>query len=109
MFAIEFGAPKSMTLKMGWSLIQKANKGLFGQMVTSPLLTQHRILTQVAGHNLNVLKLSPPLIVTEEQLDRFVASLTGVVRECHRFPGGLWDFGLGMAKRALLPGTLSAP
>ncbi|MBI3543921.1 MAG: aspartate aminotransferase family protein [Deltaproteobacteria bacterium] len=107
MFAVEFGDPKSMKLKMAWSLVQKANKGLFGQMITMPLLTEQRILTQVAGHNLNVLKLSPPLVVNEAQLDRFVTSLTEVVKECHRFPGGLWDFGLGLAKRAILPASLS--
>jgi ornithine--oxo-acid transaminase len=74
-------------------------------MITMPLLTEHRILTQVAGHNLNVLKLSPPLIVTEAQIGHFVAGVAAVVKECHRFPGGLWDFGLGLAKRVLLPGS----
>ena len=108
MFAIEFGDPKSLKLKMAWGLVQKANKGLFGQMITSPLLTKHRILTQVAGHNLNVLKLSPPLILSEAELDRFVAAITDVVAECHRFPGGLWDFGLGLAKRAILPASANA-
>jgi ornithine--oxo-acid transaminase len=61
----------------------------------------------VAGHNLNVLKLSPPLIITETQLDRFVEALVDVIKECHRFPGGLWDFGLGLAKRAILPASVS--
>jgi ornithine--oxo-acid transaminase len=103
MFAVEFGCPKSLKLKMAWALVQKANKGLFGQMITMPLLTKHRILTQVAGHNLNVLKLSPPLIVSEEQLDRFVSSLASVVEDCHRVPGGIWDFGMDLAKRAILP------
>ncbi len=107
MLAVEFGDPKSLKLKMAWSLVQKANKGLFGQMITMPLLTEHGILTQVAGHNLNVLKLSPPLIVSEAQINQFVTSLTAVVAECHRFPGGLWDFGLGLAKRAILPASLS--
>jgi ornithine--oxo-acid transaminase len=107
MFAVEFGAPKSMKLKMGWSLVQKANKGLFGQMITMPLLTEQNILSQVAGHNLNVLKLSPPLTITEAEIDRFVSGLTEVVKECHRFPGGLWDFGLGLAKRAILPASVS--
>jgi ornithine--oxo-acid transaminase len=72
-----------------------------------PLLSRHHILTQVAGHNLNALKLSPPLTVTEAQLDRFVTSLVEVVRECHRFPGGLWDFGRDLAKRAILAPGLS--
>ncbi len=101
MLAVEFGSPKSLSLKMGWSLIQKANKGLFGQMITTPLLTQHQLLTQVAGHNLNTLKLSPPLILGEPDMDRFVRALTDVVAESHRFPGGMWSFGLDLAKRAL--------
>jgi ornithine--oxo-acid transaminase len=103
MFAVEFGAPKQFKLKMAWTLLNQANKGLFGQMITTPLLAKHHFLTQVAGHNLNVLKLSPPLIVKEEQLDRFVTSLTSVVEDCHRLPGGIWDFGMDLAKRALLP------
>lgn len=107
MFAVEFGDPKGLKLKVAWNLVQAANKGLFGQMITMPLLTRHRILTQVAGHNLNVLKLSPPLIATEKELDRFATSLADVVKDCHRFPGGLWDFGLGLAKRAISPGVSS--
>lgn len=101
MIAVEFAAPQSRKLKLGWSLIQKANKGLFGQMITVPLLSQYGFLTQVAGHNLNVLKLSPPLIVTCEEIDAFVSALTSVVEEAHRFPGGLWDVGLSMARSAL--------
>lgn len=107
MIAVEFGEPKSLKLKMAWGLVQKTNAGLFGQMITSQLLMKHRILTQVAGNSLNVLKLSPPLIVSEEELDRFVAALADVVLECHRFPGGLWDFGLGLAKRAVLPPSVN--
>lgn len=102
MFAIEFGAPEQLKLKMAWTLLNQANKGLFGQMITTPLLTKHHILTQVAGHNLNVLKLSPPLIVSEAELERFVSSVTDVVRESHKLPGGMWDFGMDMARRALL-------
>ena len=102
MFAVEFGTPRDFGLRMAWGALQRANKGLFGQMITMPLLTKHRILTQVAGHNLNVLKLSPPLTVSETELDRFVAALTAVVQDCHRLPGGIWNFGMDLAKRALL-------
>jgi ornithine--oxo-acid transaminase len=101
MFAVEFGAPEALKFKMAWGLLKKANKGLFGQMITMSMLQKHHILTQVAGHNLNVLKLSPPLVVSEEELDRFVVALTGVVEDCHRLPGGIWNFGMDLAKRAL--------
>jgi len=80
----------------------EGEQGLFGQMITVPLLNEHRILTQVAGHNLNTLKLSPPLIVSEAEIDHFVSSLSEVVQSCHKISGGIWEFGMGMAKRALL-------
>jgi ornithine--oxo-acid transaminase len=101
MTAIEFGAPSSMKLKMAWTLINKANKALFCQMITTSLMTKHRILTQVAGHQMNTLKLSPPLIIEDAHIHRFVHALKDVAEECHKFPGGVWDYGLGLAKRAL--------
>jgi acetylornithine/succinyldiaminopimelate/putrescine aminotransferase len=102
MFAVEFGTPRDLGLRMAWTALQTAKKGLFGQMITMPLLNEHRILSQVAGHNLNVLKLSPPLVVSEAELDRFVTALADVVKDSHRVPGGLWDFGMSLAKRAVL-------
>lgn len=103
MVAVEFAQPQSMTLRVGWQLLQKANKGLFGQMVTTALMAQHRMLTQVAGHNLSVLKLSPPLVVSDDELVRFSSALRAVLADCGRFPGGIWDFGFGLVKRALAP------
>jgi ornithine--oxo-acid transaminase len=102
MFAIEFGAPTELKFRMAWTLLNKTNKGLFGQLITMPLLKKHKILTQVAGHNLNVLKLSPALIVTEQQVEQFVSAVTEVVRDCHRLTGGIWDVGRDLAKRAIL-------
>ncbi|MGH8552228.1 MAG: aspartate aminotransferase family protein, partial [Methylococcales bacterium] len=34
MIAIEFGPPRSFSLKAAWSLLETANKGLFSQMIT---------------------------------------------------------------------------
>ena len=46
-------------------MLQAARKGLFAQMVVVPLLQRHRILTQVSGDHLEVIKLIPPLIIGE--------------------------------------------
>ena len=48
---------------------------LFAQLVVVPLFTDHRILSQVAGHGLNVVKGLPPLVLSEEDVDWFVAAL----------------------------------
>jgi len=101
MIAIEFGTPTSFSLKTAWSLLETANKGLFCQMVTIPLFAQYRILSQVAGHGMNVVKLLPPLIVTEKDKDNIVSSFNDVISDCHKVPGSIWDLGKTLAGHAL--------
>ncbi len=66
MIGIEFGAPKSIALKMSWHALEAANKGLFCQMITIPLFKEHKILVQVAGHGIHTIKMLPPLTITDE-------------------------------------------
>ncbi len=105
MLAIQFKAPKSLKLKVGWKAIHAANGGLFGQMLTVPLMDKHRILTQVAGHNVDVIKILPPLVIGEREVAHFCEAFESVVADCHRFPGGAWEVGMGLAKRALKRGA----
>ncbi len=48
-----------------WTALQSARKGLFAQTVVHALFHKHRILTQVSGDHLEVIKLIPPLIIGE--------------------------------------------
>jgi acetylornithine/succinyldiaminopimelate/putrescine aminotransferase len=93
MLGIEFGRPKSLKLRGGWAMLQAARKGLFAQMVVVPLLQRHRILTQVSGDHLEVIKLIPPLIIGEKEVDRFVDALMDVMDDAHKGSGLMWDFG----------------
>ena len=52
MLALEFGEPKSLTLKLPWKMLETANRGLFSQIITVPLFTRHRVLSQVAGYGM---------------------------------------------------------
>ena len=45
--------------------------GIFAQLVVVPLFTEHRILSQVAGHRVNIVKGLPPLVVSEEDIAWF--------------------------------------
>ncbi|PIR20764.1 MAG: aspartate aminotransferase family protein [Deltaproteobacteria bacterium CG11_big_fil_rev_8_21_14_0_20_47_16] len=101
MIAIEFSRPKSLLLRTGWDLIHKANKGLFGQMVVVPLMSKHRILSQVTGHNVDVVKLLPPAIMTSDDVNYFLDSFRAVMQDCHRFPGGAWEVAMQLAKQAI--------
>jgi len=101
MIAMEFGSPKSLSLKAAWSMLEAANKGLFSQMITIPLFKNHRILSQVAGHGMNVVKFLPPLVINERDRDWTLGALDQVIADCHKVPGSIWDLGKTMAGHAL--------
>ncbi|MGP8297569.1 aspartate aminotransferase family protein [Streptomyces inhibens] len=101
MIGIEFGRPTSLALRGRWTMLQAARKGLFAQMVVVPLLQRHRILTQVSGDHLEVIKLIPPLIIGEREVDRFVEAFTAVMDDAHGGGGLMWDFGRTLVKQAV--------
>lgn len=108
MIAIEFSEPSELKLKMAWQLIHKMDKSLFTQMIVTSLLSQHRILAQVAGHNMDVVKILPPLVIGEKEVDRFVTAFDAVLTECKRFPGPMWELGKNFFKSSLGFGNKAA-
>jgi ornithine--oxo-acid transaminase len=101
MIGIEFHEPTEFKLKMAWKLLHKIDKVLFAQMVVTQMLSKHRILTQVAGHAMDVMKILPPLIIGEREVDLFVTALDDVLTECRKFPGPMWEIGNNFVKAAL--------
>lgn len=100
--AIEFGPPKSLSLRAGWTMIHKLNQDLFCQAILVPLMMDHKILAQVAAHGMDVIKLIPPLVLTRADVDRFMTSFEAVLESAHKFPGPLWEVGSRIAKNAVL-------
>jgi 4-aminobutyrate aminotransferase-like enzyme len=74
MVAVEFGEPGSRLPKLGWKT--------------------------AAGNAIEVLKFIPPLVVTDQQVDHLIESLGSVLRDAERFPGGLWDLAVRLARLA---------
>jgi ornithine--oxo-acid transaminase len=101
MVGIEFGRPKSMKLRAGWSMLQAARHGLFAQMVVVPLFQRHRVLTQVAGDHVDVIKLIPPLIASETEVDMFMDAFVAVMDDAHKGSGLMWDFGRTLVGQAM--------
>jgi 4-aminobutyrate aminotransferase-like enzyme len=101
MIGIEFGRPESIKLRSRWTVLQAARKGLFAQMVVVPLLQRHRILTQVSGDHMEVIKLIPPLIIGEAEVDRFVGAFEALMEDAHGGGGLMWDFGKTLMKQAV--------
>jgi ornithine--oxo-acid transaminase len=101
MWGIEFGPPTRPARRSVWNAIERAQPGLFSQLITVPLFHEHRILCQVAGHRMNVIKALPALVVEEEEIRRFAAALEEVVARAERLPSAFARFGLSMSRRAL--------
>ena len=101
MIAMEFGSPKSLSLKAAWNMLEAANKGLFSQMITIPLFKNHRVLSQVAGHGMNVVKFLPPLVISDKDRDWILSALDEVIADCHKVPGAIWDLGKTLTGHAL--------
>jgi ornithine--oxo-acid transaminase len=74
---------------------------LFSQLIVVPLYHRHGILTQVAADNMNVVKLLPPLIAGDEEVDAFVTALDDVLGDASHGSGLLWEVGRTMVKGAL--------
>jgi ornithine--oxo-acid transaminase len=96
MWAIEFQEPPGGSRT--WKLLERIQPGLFSQLVVVPLFRDHRVLSQVAGHGLNVLKAIPPLVVTEEDVDWFVSALEETVARAEKMPRALVRFALRAAR-----------
>jgi ornithine--oxo-acid transaminase len=103
MIGIEFGKPSGLRAKAGWNMLQKARVGLFAQMVVVALFQRHRILTQVSGDNMEVIKLIPPLMIGDTEVRLFLDALADVLDDAGRGTGLMWDFGRTLIKQAVHP------
>jgi ornithine--oxo-acid transaminase len=101
MIGIEFGMPRSLTLKAAWSLLEAANKGLFCQMILIPLFKDHKLVCQVSGPGVHIIKLLPALTITDADRLWIRDSFDKSIADCHRVPGAVWDLGRNLAAHAV--------
>ncbi|HUB76955.1 MAG TPA: aspartate aminotransferase family protein [Solirubrobacteraceae bacterium] len=89
MVGIELCAPRGRGARLSWSLIHRASEGLFPQLVVIPLHRDHRVITMAAGKN-DVIKLLPPLTISDAEVDEFLAALDAVLADCAGGGGRNW-------------------
>jgi acetylornithine/succinyldiaminopimelate/putrescine aminotransferase len=95
MWAIELGEPSSGG--RAYRFVDRLQPGLFAQFVIVPLFRDHRILSQVAGHNIPVVKALPPLVVGEDDLVWFAEALDATIAKARKVPRSLARFALTAA------------
>ncbi len=81
MIGIELQPPRSMVARLSTQAIRMASEGLFPQLVVIPLHRDHGIITMAAGKN-DVIKLLPPLTLSETEAARFLDALDAVLTDC---------------------------
>lgn len=101
MIAVEFGPPRGIMLKTQWALLHKLDPSLFPQAILIPLLKDHHILAQTAGHHLDVIKLIPSLVITERDVNKIAAAFDEVIASCSRMSGPMWEVGKRLTSQML--------
>ncbi len=101
MIGIEFRPPRSLGLRTAWTAAETAQKGLFAQLVVMALMRDHRILTQVGGPDVNIIKLLPPLIIGSEEVEAIIAAFDAVMDEASRLRGRVWGLSGQLIRHAV--------
>lgn len=100
MIGIELCAPNSRIAKLNWHLIHMASEGLFPQLIVIPLHRDHGVITMAAGKN-DVIKLLPPLTLSESEAQSFLRALDAVLADCHGSSSNNWGIVRDIAKATL--------
>jgi ornithine--oxo-acid transaminase len=95
-WAIEFEEPSGGS--RSWRMLERVQRGLFAQLVVVPLFSEHKILTQVAGHDSNVIKILPPLVLSEDDVDWFVEALDATLARAQKLPRAMVRFAMKAAQ-----------
>jgi acetylornithine/succinyldiaminopimelate/putrescine aminotransferase len=104
MVGLEFDKPSGMRARASWNMLQKARVGLFAQMVVVALFQRHRILTQVSGDHMEVIKLIPPLMISDDDVKGFTEAFGEVLEDAAKGSGLMWEFGRTLVKQAVARG-----
>ena len=73
--ALEFKPPRSQQQRAPFEAFHLIHPGRFGQVVVMQLFQDHGVLSQICGNDFMSLKVAPALIVTDEQMNHYVAAI----------------------------------
>jgi ornithine--oxo-acid transaminase len=102
MIGIEFGPPRSsLKLRATWTALAAMNSELFCQIIIIPLLRDHKILSQVAGHGIHTIKVQPALTITDADCEWVERAFDEVIAEAHRGPAAALSLGKTLVDGAM--------
>jgi ornithine--oxo-acid transaminase len=98
-WAMEFGEPDDGSAI--WRTLERVRPGLFSQLVVVPLFSDDHVLIQVAGHGKNLIRATPPLVLSEEDVNWFCEALDAKVAQARRTPSTMTSLALRAARAGL--------
>jgi ornithine--oxo-acid transaminase len=98
MWAIELEPPEGNGVRSMWRAIERAQPGVFSQLITVPLFHEHKVLCQVTGPHMNIIKGLPALVIEEQEIRRFAAALEEVVAAAEHTSSAMVRLGWRMAR-----------
>ncbi len=100
--AIELQPPRRGARKMAWRAANAAHESLFPQMVVVPLLGRHHVLTQVTGSHGSIIRLMPPYVISDDDIQWFTSALDEVLGGIHRMAGPMIEMGRNALRAKML-------
>lgn len=100
MLGFELRPPSARRARISWRMMQMASEGLFPQLIVIPLHRDHGVITMAAGKN-DVIKLLPPLTVSEDEARSFLKALDAVLSDCETGASRNWGVVRDIAVAAL--------
>jgi ornithine--oxo-acid transaminase len=101
MIGLEFDKPSALRARTSWNMLQKARVGLFAQMIVVALYQRHRVLAQVSGDHVEVIKLIPPLMIGDAEVKLFTEAFSEVMEDASKGSGLIWEFGRTLIKQVV--------
>jgi len=102
MIGLEFGCPDSLKMRIAWRMLDQLEKGLFCQMLIMPLFARHRVIAQVAGHRMPVIKLLPPYVISDEDRVWIREAFDAVLADCRSVRSSVLPMMRDLAAGAML-------
>ena len=102
MIGLEFGCPDSLKMRIAWRMLDQLEKGLFCQMLIMPLFARHRVIAQVAGHRMPVIKLLPPYVISDEDRVWIREAFDAVLSDCRSVRSSVLPMMRDLAAGAML-------
>jgi len=98
---VYFRDSASIALKLQQAVMRAADPAAFGAAVNVDMYREKRIIVQVPGATLNAIKILPPVIMTEEDVEWFLESFEDVLASYYKERAPIASVSQGFLKGAL--------